>query len=371
VRIGLDATPLLGFRTGVGRYVAELVAALPAALDPADEVTLTAFTLRGAGDLPALAPDGVSARSRPVPARLLQAAWARTSVPPVSWLAGRVDLFHGTNFVLPPPGRAAGVVTVHDLAYLRMPDTVSAASRRYVELVPRSLGRAGAVCVPSRFVADEVQEAYPEARGRVVVTPLGVDPSWTRATPLDAARRTALGLAGEYVVFVGNLEPRKDLGTVLAAYRLLAARGVRNLPQLALAGPSGWGPELDTTGLPDGLVVRLGRRPEAELQGLVAGARALVYPSRYEGFGLPLLEAFACGTPVVASDIPTTREVLGESSGLARLFPVGDADALASLLDGPAEERPGDRAARTALASARTWGATAAATVEAYRRALG
>lgn len=371
MRIGLDGTPLLGPRSGVGRYVAELVRALPAALDGDDEVSLTAFTLRGAGQLPGLAPPGVPTRSRPVPARLLQAAWSRSSFPPVTLLSGRVDVFHGTNFVLPPPGRAAGVVTVHDLAFLHLRDTVTPASRRYVELVPRSLRRAGAVCVPSRSVADEVCAAYPRAADRVVVTPLGVDPAWAGSRPVAADRRADLGLTGDYVLFVGNLEPRKDLGTVLAAYRLLVARGSSDLPRLALAGPSGWGGELDLGGLPAGLVVRLGRQPEDQLRGLVAGARALLYPSRYEGFGLPVLEAFACGTPLIASDIPTTREILGTGADLAGLFPVGDAEALADLLVTDPDDRPDVRRRRQELTRAWTWQATARATVDAYRRAAG
>src|SRR4051795_13515043 len=115
MRIGVDATPLLGARTGIGRYVAELVRHLPEALQGSDELVATAFTVRGGTELLRHLPPGVSARNRRLPARLLQELWARTEVPAVGTLAGRLDLFHGTNFVLPPPGRAAGVVTVHDL----------------------------------------------------------------------------------------------------------------------------------------------------------------------------------------------------------------------------------------------------------------
>lgn len=371
MRIGLDGTPLLGPRSGVGRYVAELVRALPEALAPHDDVSLTAFTLRGAGRLGKLAPPGVSTRSRPFPARLLQAAWRRGSFPPVGLLSGQVDLFHGTNFVLPPTGTARGVVTIHDLAFLHLPDTVSAASRRYVELVPRSLRRAGAVCVPSQFVAEQLSDAYPAAAGKVVVTPLGVDPAWRDASPPAPAELAALGLNPDYVLFIGNLEPRKDLATVLGAYRLLTTRGQAGLPQLALVGTGGWGDELDVSGLPEGLVVRLGWQAEDRLRALVAGAQALLYPSRYEGFGLPLLEAFACGTPVIASDIPTTREIIGSNPDLAALFPVGDAEALAERLVGDLDVRPEVRSRRREVSRAWTWQATARATAEAYRGAAG
>ena len=132
--VGLDATPLLGRRTGIGRYVGgllpELVRPAPDAGVPPVDVVATAFSLRGRGELAALLPDGVRDRSRPAPARLLQGIWSRTEWPTVTSLIGRVDVFHGTNFVLPPPGRARGVVTVHDLAFLHSPGTVSATSQR-------------------------------------------------------------------------------------------------------------------------------------------------------------------------------------------------------------------------------------------------
>lgn len=145
MRVGLDATPLLGRPTGVGRYVSGLLGGLAALPDP-PELVLTAFTVRNASDLAALAgrAGAASARvsTRRAPARALRAAWQRTSLPPVELLVGRVDVFHGTNFVLPPARHAAGVVTVHDLTYERYPDLVSVASRRYRDMVPRALQRA-------------------------------------------------------------------------------------------------------------------------------------------------------------------------------------------------------------------------------------
>lgn len=371
MRIGVDGTPLLGQRTGVGRYVSELLRALPGQLDPQDDLRVTAFSVRGRGPLRAELPPGAGSRHRAVPARLLQAAWARGELPRVGTLAGRVAVFHGTNFVLPPVGRAGGVVTVHDLAYLRHPELVAEASRRYVDLVPRSLARAAVVCVPSGAVAAELAEAYPAAEDRIVVTPLGVSATWAGAAdepPIAAAPGDR-----PYVLFIGSLEPRKGLPTVVAALRLLQARGRRDLPRLYLAGPAGWGPPLDTSGLPDDLVVRTGHLPDDELRTLMAGASALLYPSVYEGFGLPLLEAFALGTPVIATGIPTTLELVGGEDDLAALFPVGDAEALAPLLESAADSAsaPGPRARRRALARSYSWQRTAALTAQAYRRAAG
>ena len=369
----LDATPLIGPRTGIGRYVASLLPGLAGlATASGDRLAATAFTLRGRGELSALLPPGVADRSRALPARLLQEVWARAELPTVTSLVGRVDVFHGTNFVLPPPGRARGVVTVHDLTFLHSPGAVSATSLRLRELVPRALARAAVVCTPSRAVADEVTEAYGVPEDRIQVTPLGVDAGWAATAPPDAAWLAAHGLPPRYVLFVGTIEPRKMLPTLLEATRQLAGTDAGRVP-LVVLGPAGWGPQLDLTGLPDGQVVLTGYREDDEVRAIVAGAAVLAFPSSAEGFGLPPLEAFAAGVPVVASDLPVTREVLGDDAARATLVPVGDATALASALADRLDhaDPPGAAAARRAWAARFTWAATATATAQAYRRAVG
>jgi glycosyltransferase involved in cell wall biosynthesis len=405
VRVGLDATPLLGPRTGVGRYVAGLAGALATLAGPEpEELVLVPFSWRGTGDLPAAAPPGPRVRvgRRRAPARLLQAAWSRLPWPPVEWLAGPVDVFHATNFAAPPTRRAATVVTVHDLTYLRYPAMVTAASARYRTLVPRALDRGAVVVAPSAAVAAEVAEEYRLGPDRLVVTPLGVDDTWRQVIPPDPAWLAAHGLPDRYLLFVGNREPRKNLGTLLTAYReLLGERGeapapthhpppravgvgtgptvgegagttteVATVPPLVLVGPPGWGEVLDTAGLPPDAVRTPGYLPEPDLARMVAGAAALILPSWYEGFGLPALEALACGTPVVASDLPAHREVLGDQ---ARLIPPGDPDALAAALARILEDPGGEpaRAARRTRAAGFTWENCANATLSAYQLALG
>ena len=393
MRVALDATPLLGSRTGVGRYVAGLAGALAQLTGPEpEELALVPFSWRGTRDLPAVAPHGPRIRfgRRRAPARLLQAAWARLPWPPVEWLAGPVEVFHATNFIAPPARRAASVLTVHDLTYLRFPQMVRDASARYRRLVPRALDRGAVVCTPTAAVAAEVAAEYGLPPERLVVTPLGVDPHWRQATPPDPAWLAARDLPDRYLLFVGSREPRKNLQTLLAAYRELldsrvvgagdgpaVAKGAGpatapagpSVAPLVLVGPPGWGEALDTPGLPQDAVRTPGYLPEPDLARVVAGAAALVLPSWYEGFGLPALEALACGTPVVAADLPALAEVLGDQ---AELVAPGDPAALAAALARVLHDPGGEpaRAARRARAAGFTWETCAQATLSAYRLAL-
>jgi glycosyltransferase involved in cell wall biosynthesis len=368
LRVALDATPLLGQQTGIGRYTAELLREL-VALPPGErpqEVQATAFTWRGHADLAGRLPAGVTATGRRAPARLLQAAWRRVEAPAMPVLGVRANVFHGTNFVLPPPGRGrAGVVTIHDLSYLRYPETVSAASARYRELVPKSLRRAALVIADSQALAGEIAEEYRLDPDRVRAVPLGVDPAWFTAARNPPAH---LALPERYLLFVGTVEPRKDLGTLLVAFRRLREQDP-STPPLVLAGPAGWGPALDTAGLAASDVRQLGYLEPAILRSVVAGATALCYPSLYEGFGLPPLEALAAGTPVVASDIAALREVLQGAGDAVRFFPPRDADALADAISATIGA-PREPSAGVAHARTFTWVKTASFTAMAYRDAL-
>ncbi|BEP14625.1 glycosyltransferase family 1 protein [Acidothermaceae bacterium B102] len=366
MRVALDATPLIGPRTGVGHYVAGLVDGL-IGLPDAPDVTLTAFTFRGRGELPA--PPGAHVAGRPAPARLLQAAWLRSNFPPVELLTGRSDVFHGTNFVLPPRRRAAGVVMVHDLAYEKLPESVTPASLRYRTLVPKALRDPRVVVTsPTEAVADEVAEFYRIDRSRVVATPLGVADEWYGAEPASASWLTSRGLPQRYLLFVGSLEPRKNLVTLLAAHQAARADNP-DVPTLLLVGPPGWGEAIDPATMRAGDVVTTGYLPHAQLRTLVAGAVALALPSRYEGFGLPLLEAFATGTPVIAGKVPALQEI---SAGLAPIVDPDDVDGLAAELAAVSTAQPDLVAADARRARARefTWARCAEATLRAYQLAL-
>ena len=207
---GLDATPPLGPRTGSGGMWPGWPGTRLAGPEP-EELALVPFSWRGTRDLPGVPrrPAG-PARAPPGPARLLQAAWARLPWPPVEWLAGPVEVFHGTNFVALPTRRAATVVTVHDLTYLRFPEMVTDASARYRDLVPRALRRArsSAPPPPPSPPRSPPSTASPD---RLVVTPSASTLLALVVTPPDPAWLAAHGLPARYLLFVGNREPRKNL----------------------------------------------------------------------------------------------------------------------------------------------------------------
>ncbi|WP_184726529.1 glycosyltransferase family 4 protein [Saccharopolyspora phatthalungensis] len=343
LRVLLDGTPLLGRRTGIGRYTASLLGELASLVD----ARVFGLTTRGWRDLRSLVPNGTRAVGPPIPARVLRMLWRRGAFAPVELLAGPARVVHGTNFVLPPSIRAGGVVTVHDLAFL---DDPLLADRDLPQLVRSSVRRARALCTPTAAVADAVSTRLDVPRDKIVVTPLGVDPEWFSATPMSSELRCRYGLPAEYLLFVGAEGPRKGLPGLLEAHG-------DDLPPLVIAGPG-------DAGSHNG-VIRTGYLPDEHLRRLVAGAGALVLPSRDEGFGLPALEALACGTPVVCSDIPALREVTAEQ---AILFPYGDPTALREALHRALTNPPDAETART-LAKTFSWRTCAERTIGAYQRA--
>ncbi len=363
MRVVLDGTPLLGADTGVGRYTRRLLDALASRGDL--DLTAIAFTLRGAGTLARSLPADVAARRRPAPTRALRKAWSSTGFPPVELLAGRADVFHATNLVLPPTSRAGGVLTIHDLGFLNTPGTADTTGRDLRELVPRSLGRAAVVCTPTRTLAEKVLDAYGPRVSRIEVTPPGVDAEWLTVTPPSPADRRRLSLPDRYFLFVGAHESPTDLSTLLAAYaRFRAYAGADpTVPALVLVGPAG-------ESSPAGVQVRQ-HLPSADLRPAVAGATAVVLPSSDEGFDLPALEALAAGVPVIVGATPALLEVTG---GMAAHFPVGEPEALAAELVRAADGLDAGvaaraAAARRAYAAGWTWERCAEATVRAYRAA--
>lgn len=349
VRVALDAGPLLDPPTGVGRYVRELGYALGEA---GAQVTRYAVAFGGS------ARAGVD-RWR-VPARLVHATWYRFGRPSIDSLVGDVDIVHGTNFVLPIAKRAAGVVTIHDLSFLR--DDAFPGAAAWARLAPWSIERAARVLTISSTVKDEIVDHYGTDPKKISVTPLGVSGVFFGATPLSDASLGQMGITRPFVLAAGTLEPRKNLARLVEAWRRLD----RDDWTLVLAGPKGWGPELPRVrgGVLTGWV------GDETLPGLIAASGIFCFPSTYEGFGLPPLEAMATGTPVVAGSYPAAGEILGDAALIVDPLDADEiAEALRSLMDDGSLRSSLARAGR-ARAAGFTWHGTAAATVAAYRSAL-
>jgi len=365
MRVLVDYRPALRARSGAGEYVHELVRAYTAA-HPADDVTV--FTSSWA-DRPAPgtgAALGARVVDRRVPVSVLNYAWHRLEWPPVEWLAGDADVVHAAHPLLIPSRRAAQVVTIHDLFFLSHPERTAAEIRRdYAALAPSHARRADAVVTPSAYTR------------RLIVDRLGADPDRVHVCPPGAPAWTALGRAPHaprdgYVLFIGTLEPRKNLGVLLDAYERLALHRTHVAP-LRIAGTAGpdaaaWLDRVRRRPL-DGIVHYVGYVADSAREALFAGARTVVLPSLDEGFGLPVLEAMAAGIPVVVSDRGALPEVAG---GAAVVVDATDAEALAATLarlstDQAWAENRG--AAGLDRARAFTWDATARAVGRAYDEA--
>jgi glycosyltransferase involved in cell wall biosynthesis len=370
MRVALDAYPLLGRRTGVGTYVMRLAEGL-LRLPGGPDLVLPTASVRP----PVMPPSLARAEHHHVrvPFRLVQSLWDRGGFPPAEWLVGSdLDVFHATNFVAPPLQRTPLVTTVHDLSYLRYPAGVDERVQRYQAWVPETIRRSRFVICDSSATAAEVGDVYGLASDRVIAIPLGVDPSWHTAQVPSSTWLTEHGLPGRYLVAVGASATRKRIDLLLAAVQR-ARRDDDSVPPLVVVGDAP--AEAAHAAAAAGDAVFVGHLEDEVLRAVVAGAAALVFPSAYEGFGLPLLEAMAAGTPVVASDLAVHREVCGDHGTLVDLDAVttpGDAVArlaAALITASRTPAGPGEVAAARAWAASFTWDHTAAATLAVYEAA--
>jgi glycosyltransferase involved in cell wall biosynthesis len=288
-----------------------------------------------------------------MPARPLHALWGRVDAPPLEWFIGRADVVHGTNFVVPPTARAAAVASVHDLTPLHHPELCDRATLAYPGLIARALRRGAWIHTDSSFVAAEVVEAFDADPVRVRVVNPGI-PELPPVSDVDAAATVDRFLpAGSrrFCLAVGTAEPRKDLPGLVRAFTSVADRHAD--VALVLAGPPGWGEESLAASVEEstvrGRIVRTGWLDEPDLAALMVRAEVLAYPSLYEGFGFPPLQAMRAGVPVVATSAGSLPEILGDG---AMLVEPRDHDALAGALDACLGD---ERLRRALVAAGATW----------------
>ncbi len=303
----------------------------------------------------------------PLPARALRSSWRRRGWPRIDLAIGRHELVYGPNFVV-PPSRAARVATVHDLTCVRFPELCDDVTRDYPDQIRRAADDGAWIHTVSEAVRHEVVDLLDVDRARVIAVPSGLTPP----PPGEPDRGRRLAGHDAYVLAVGTVEPRKDLPSLVRAVDHLAANGT-SVPVVHV-GPDGWGArELDealgaTRHAPP--FTKLGLRSDQELADLYAGARLLAYPSVYEGFGFPVLEAMHAGTPVVTTRVPAIVEVAGDA---AVLVDVGDVESLATEIDALWTD-PGRRAdlarAGQLRASRFSWDRSVDGLLELFRRAV-
>jgi len=376
LRIGLDYTPAIRQRAGIGRYTRGLVQAL-AALDRQNEYVLLEAGGGEQGSSEAFTfPPNFRHRPLPVSERTMAVLWHRLRLPlPVDLLIGEVDLFHSPDFLLPPLRHGRAILTVHDLSFRRRPECADAALAAYLNrAVPPSIQRADLVLADSRSTQADLVEllGVPAAKIEVLYPGVGDTYQPVRDAATLAAVRQKYNLPDNFVLFVGTIEPRKNLVTLLQAWPKLQIADCRLQIALVIAGGKGWLYEetfatVERLGLFSD-VVFLGYVPEADLPALYSLARLFVFPSLYEGFGLPPLEAMACGTPVVCAHTSSLPEVAGDA---ALLVDPLDADGLAAAM----QQALGDEELRARLierglrqAARFTWRAAAPQLLAIYER---
>ena len=326
MRLAFDATSLYGHRTGVGRFAEQVLQRLADHEEISTRVYAT--TWRERGHLRRVSPRGVELCRTPMPARPLRALWRRADVPPLELFTGPIDVSYGPNFLSPPTRHAAEMATVHDLTPVRFPELCTADTLQYPTLLRRAARRGALFHTPTRAIGDEVVDVLGVSPDQVAVVPLGLTPVGHGTVP----QRLRESIGDQYLLAVGTIEPRKDLPSLVAAFDRLASS--RPDLRLVIAGPDGWGAAELSTAVAAcrhrDRIIRTGAVDEATKCGLLRSARVLVYPSVYEGFGLPPLEAMSVGTPVVTTEVPAITEVCGD--GVSSV-PVGDPEAIAKAVD--------------------------------------
>lgn len=377
MQIAIDYSAAVNQRAGVGRLVRNQVLAL-AEVDHVNDYRLV-YARPNRGSQPQFPrARNFARREVGIRERWLTIMWHRARVPlPADWFSGPVDVFHSPDFVLPPLRHARGILTVHDLAFLMRPECADARLRAYLEeVVPRSVRRADFIIADSENTRNDLVVLLGVQPDSIAVVPGGVEERFAPVRDADQLRRARrhLGVGNApFVLAIGVLEPRKNLNRLMDAFCALKQRGGGPADlKLVLAGGKGW--------LFDGIfehhaespvredILMPGFVPDEMLPAIYSAAEVLAFPSLYEGFGLPILEAMACGTPVVASRASCLPEV---AEGAALMIDPTSVDGLSAALEqvlSDAEQRARLIEQGRQRASEYTWRLAAERLLQVYQR---
>jgi glycosyltransferase involved in cell wall biosynthesis len=371
LRVLLDATSLPPRRAGVGYYLLGLIREL--ARRPSELELHVAAKVR---DVPGLSGEGAGAVLHPVAVhrRLTRLGWEQSVLPRLAERIG-ADIMHGPHYTVALWGATPSIVTFHDPTFFTHPQLHERSKVAYfTRMARRSVRRAARVIAVSEYAASGAISQAGADPGRVDVVRLGVDHERYGPGPsrTDEGVRAARGVTGLYFLWVGTIEPRKDLPTLVRAFEALGP-GTADC-RLVIAGQQGWKAGPSNRAIAEsrasGRILRLGYVPEEQKIALYRGATAFVYPSLAEGFGLPVLEAMACGCPVITTTGSAPHEVGGDA---ADVVPAGDPHELAAAMMRMLEADYREARRRRGIHRARSfsWARTAEGTLQTYRRALG
>ncbi len=371
MKVCMDIQSAIGPRAGVGRYTHQLAQHLAATPDALD-LKVFYFDFKRLGSPFSL--PGVEQRAvQWCPGRLVQKVWKEWRWPPYEWFAGAADVYHFPNFIIPPLRKGKKVVTVHDVTFLRHPETVEQKNYRYLSTrLEQTVQVADHIIVVSDFSRQEVLEHYAVDADRITAIHLGISQPFdiVPESRIQAVRKM-LGLERPYLLFVGTVEPRKNIPFLIDVFEAMDHFD----GDLVIAGMKGWKYEESLQRINSS---KKGDRihylefvDESHLPGLYAGAEIFVFPSHYEGFGFPPLEAMSCGTPVISSAGGALPETVGNAGVIIDRGTVEAwVHAVETMLHDTAQ-RDIFRKIGLEHAGHFDWARTARKTVDVYRRVAG
>jgi len=377
-RVVIDHSAAFNQGAGIGRYARNIVPELARTLDDVNFTLWYApepdFGARFSHEALALLAGNKRVRTRACrwDRRRMDQIWFRARMPvPIEVWTGPSDLIYSPDFTAPPSLRSPSIVTIHDLAFQIVPDRAPKALRDYLSsVVPRQIRKAEAIVAVSETTKLDMMERLGVDSERITIVPNAVDRRFFDAPSLTLTERSVLGVPERYLLTVGTIEPRKNHLTLFKALERIPAS--MQLP-LVVVGRIGWASDDIVAAArhlgEKGRVILLDYVDDRILPALYASADALIYPSWYEGFGLPVLEGMASGTRVIASDVPAHREISGRT---VILVAPDDIDELADAIEraSTTADDPSMRARRTRRASEYSWETSGAILANLVRRVL-